>query len=150
LDAPEHGLAGDLDEAAGKHRGLADEEHLAGIAVEAVLDDGDVHIDDVAAFQALVARDSVADLVIHRGADRFWETPIVQRRRYRPLDPGDEVMADGVELVRGHPGLDVLADHVQHVGGQAPGDAHALDGLGCLDLYAHRRTGCVHIGSGSL
>jgi hypothetical protein len=36
-----------------QHRGLADEVHPAGVAVPAVLDDGDVDVDDVAVLQHL-------------------------------------------------------------------------------------------------
>ena len=54
--------------------GLADEVHAAGVAVEAVLDDRDVDVDDVAGLQALVVRDAVADHVVDRGADGLRET----------------------------------------------------------------------------
>jgi hypothetical protein len=129
-DPAEHRLAGHVDQAPGEHRGLADEEHLAGVAVIAVLDDGDVDIDDVALLQALVAGDAVTDLVVHRGADRLGEAPVVQRCRDRLLDARDVVVADRVELVGGHAGRHVGPDHVQHVRGEPAGNAHALDGLG--------------------
>jgi hypothetical protein len=44
--------------------GLADVEHAAGVAVEAVLDHGDVDVDDVARLEHLVAGNAVADLVL--------------------------------------------------------------------------------------
>src|SRR5688572_18666978 len=46
-DAPPHGLEPDLAQAPGLDRGFTDLEHAAGVAVEAILDDRDVHIDDV-------------------------------------------------------------------------------------------------------
>jgi hypothetical protein len=70
-DALPHALVGDLAQATRLHRGLADVEHAAGVAVPAVLDDGDVDVDDVAIAQHLVARHAVANLVVHRGADRL-------------------------------------------------------------------------------
>jgi hypothetical protein len=49
VDAPPHCLAAHGAQALGLHRRLAHEVHAAGIAVEAVLDHGDVDIEDVAA-----------------------------------------------------------------------------------------------------
>ncbi len=104
---------------------LADGEHAAGIAVPAVLDDGDVDVDDVALLEALVrARDAVADHVIDRGADRLREAAVIQGGRNGLLHVHDELVAAGIELVGGDAGYDVRADHVQHVRGQAAGDAH--------------------------
>jgi hypothetical protein len=118
--------------------------------VVAVLDDGDVDVHDVPALEALVTGDAVTDLVVDGGADGSGESPVVQRRGDGLLDPGDVVVADGVELVRGDPGLDMGPDHVEHVRREAPGHAHPIDRLGGLDLYAHRRAGCVHVCCGSL
>src|SRR5690606_32243169 len=74
-DAAEHGLAGHVDQAPGLDAGFADEIHPAGVTVPAVLDDGDVDVDDVAVLQDLgVAGDAVADDVVDRGADRRRET----------------------------------------------------------------------------
>ena len=55
-------------------RGVPDEVHAAGIAMEAVADDRDVDIDDVAALQALIARDAVAHHVVDRGANGLRES----------------------------------------------------------------------------
>ena len=46
-------------------RWLPDQKHAAGIAVVAILDDGDVNIDDVAMFQLAGARNTMTDLVIN-------------------------------------------------------------------------------------
>jgi hypothetical protein len=61
-DALPHGLVGDLAQALGGDRAFADDEHAAGVAVPAVLDDGDVDVDDVAVLQRPVVGDAVADL----------------------------------------------------------------------------------------
>ena len=45
---------GDSRQAPGQDGGLADEEHLARVAVVAVLDDGDVDVDDVPFFSRLL------------------------------------------------------------------------------------------------
>ena len=44
-------------------------KHAAGITVIALLDGGDVKIDDVAILQLPVAGNAMANLVIYRGAD---------------------------------------------------------------------------------
>jgi len=64
---------------------LADDEHAAGVAVPAVLDDGDVDVDDVALFERLVIGDAVANLVVDRGANRLGvgrvaATGVIERR----------------------------------------------------------------------
>ena len=53
-DADPHRLVRDVDQALRGGRDLADGVHAAGVAVPAVLDDGDVDVDDVALLQALV------------------------------------------------------------------------------------------------
>src|SRR5699024_9429199 len=64
VDAFEHRLAGGLHQPPGHHRGLAHVIHAAGVAVPAVLDHGDVDIDDVAVLEHLRPRDPVADDVV--------------------------------------------------------------------------------------
>ena len=51
-DAAPHRFVRDVDEALRVRRDLADGVHAAGVAVEAVLDDRDVDVDDVAAASA--------------------------------------------------------------------------------------------------
>jgi hypothetical protein len=46
-------------------------------------------------------------------------------------------MADGVQLASGDAGPYMLADHVQYIGRQSPGDAHPLLFLRRLDAYVH-------------
>ena len=118
---------------------LADEHHLAGVAVIAVLDDRDIDVDDVAGLELPLPRDAVADLMIDRRADGFREAAVVERRRNRLLLVDDVVVADPIELTGGDARLHVGTDHVQHLRGQAPGYAHLLDLVVCLDGNAHGR-----------
>ena len=59
----------------------------------------------------------------------------------------DEAIAEPVQLLGGDAGLDVFADHVEHVGGQAPGDAHFF--LFCRglngDVSAHEGVHGTHL-----
>ena len=138
LDSNAHGLVSHADHPLGQDRGLSDEHHLAGIAVEAVFDHGNVDVDDVPVLELLVPRDAVADLMVDRGADGFGETVVVERRRHRLLHVDDVVVADIVELARGHARFHVRSDHVQHVGGELSRDAHLFDLVRRLDGVAHR------------
>src|SRR5690606_8806694 len=139
-DTAEHRLAGDLDQAPGQHRGLADVVHAAGIAVPAVLDHGDVDVDDVAVLQDLgVAGYAVADDVVDRGAHRLGEAAIADVGRDRALHVHDVVVADAVQLLGGHARLHVRGNDLEHLGGQAAGDAHLLDLFGGLEGNGHPR-----------
>jgi len=111
---------------------------MAGVAVEAVADHRDVDVDDIAGLQPAVIRDAVADHVVHRGADGLREAAVVEVRGHRALHLHDVVVAEPVELFRRHPRHHVLADHVEHLGREAPGDAHFLLLLGGLDRDVHR------------
>ena len=44
-----------------------------------------INVNDIPIFQETVIRDSVADHIIHRSANRFREILIVQRWRIRPV-----------------------------------------------------------------
>ena len=134
LDAEVEALLGDPHQPFGERLGLADHEHLAGVAMVAVLDDGDVDVEDVAVPELFLAGgDAVADDVVDRGADRAGKRRYagaggVVQRRWHAVDLIDDVaVAEVVERIGAHAGLDVRADHLQHAGGQAPGPAHALD-----------------------
>ena len=61
LDSSKHGLASDVDQAARQNGTFPDEEHLAGIAVEAIFDHGYVDVYDIALFQPFVAGDTVTN-----------------------------------------------------------------------------------------
>ena len=126
----------DLDQALGVRLRRADMEHLAGVAVVAVLDDGDVDVDDVAVLQDfLVRRNAVADHFVDRGADRLGKAVVVQRRRDCLLHVDHVVVADAVELAGGDAGLDIGRNHFEHVGGEAAGDAHFFEFFG--GVYGH-------------
>src|SRR5210317_1414533 len=62
-------------------RGGADKEHLAGVAMKAVLYDGDIYIHGIPFFDDLVTGYAVAHNVIDRGADGFRETAVIERSR---------------------------------------------------------------------
>jgi hypothetical protein len=128
---------GHVHHPAGAHRGLADEEHAAGVAVVAVLDDGDVDIEDVAVLEPPVTGDAVADLVIDGGADGAGEALVVQRRRDGLLLVDDVVVAEAVQFLGGDARLHVGGDHFQDLGRQAPGHAHFLDLFCGLDGHGH-------------
>ena len=72
------------------------EKHLTGVAVVAIFDNGDIDINDVAVFQLFVGRNTVADAMVHRGADGFWESAVIERCRNRILFVDDVVMANAV------------------------------------------------------
>ena len=133
LDAEKQALARDFDQTFGVRADVADAEHFAGVAMITVLDDGNVDIDDVAVFQFLVAGNAVTDLMVHRGADRFRETAIIQRCRNGVLYIDDVVMAKAVEFIGGDADRDMRRDHVQNFGGQPTGDAHFFDFGGGFD-----------------
>src|SRR5690606_38583981 len=99
-DAAEHGFPGHFDQAPGHHRRRAGEVHAAGIAVPAVLDDGDVDVDDVAVLQDLgLVRDAVADDVVDRDAGRLGVAPVADVGRGGLLHVHDVLVADPVELL---------------------------------------------------
>jgi hypothetical protein len=108
----------------------------------------------VAVFQDLVvARDAMADHMVHRGADRLGKAVVVQRCRDRLLHIDDVVMADAVELAGADAGLDMGRDHLQHFGGEAPGDAHLFDLVGALDqgrFHQHAATRSWKVKMGSV
>ena len=141
-DAVPHRLVGELAQALRGDRAGADDEHAARVAVPAVLDDGDVDVDDVAVLQRPLVGDAVADLVVDRGADRLRvrlvaRGRVVQRRGDGLLHVDDVVVRQAVELFGRDAGLDVLRQHVQHLGGEPPGNAHGGDLLGRLDGDRH-------------
>ena len=84
---------------------------------------------------SLVAGNAVADDVVDRGADRLREAAIVERRRHRAV-ADDEVVAQPVQLAGGDAGLHVGRDEVERLGGEPAGLAHAVEGLGAVDLDA--------------
>ncbi len=137
LDGGVEALLSHLAELATQRGGLAHDEHGGGIAVVAILDDGDVEVDDVTLAQLLVVRDAVADHIVHRSADGLGEAVIVERGRDGLLHVDHVVVADGVQFVGGDARLDVGGDHDQHIGGQLAGNAHLFNLFRCLDFNGH-------------
>src|SRR5690606_27576695 len=104
----------------------------------AVLDHGDVDVDDVAVLEDLGgARDAVADDVVDGDAGGLGVAPVADVGRDRALHVDDVVVADAVQFLGAHPRLHVRGDHFQHLGGQAAGDAHLLDFFGGLEVQGH-------------
>src|SRR5258706_6216158 len=126
IDAVHHGLETGFRKPLRQHRRLADVVHAAGVAVVAVLDDGDVDIDDIATFEYAVVGNAVADHMIDRRTDGFGEAAIADVGRNRLLDVHDVVVADGIQRLGTHAGVDMFANYVQNVGCQAPGYAQFL------------------------
>src|SRR5690606_5883908 len=141
VDADQQALAGHVDQPAGLDGGFADQEHPRGVAVVAVLDDGDVDVDDVAVPELLVARNAVAHHMVDRGADRLRKAAIVERRGNRLLGVDDIVVADAVQLPGRHPWFHVFLNHFKDFGREPAGDAHLLYFFRGLDGDGHDASG---------
>src|SRR6266853_3728726 len=141
-DAEPHALVSGLAQPLCLDGGFADVVHAAGIAVKTVLDHGDVDIQYVARLEHALPWNAVADLVVDRGADRLRKglvagRRVVQRSGDCLLLLDDQVMAKTIEFAGRDPGLDARGDEVEHFPGEFPGQAHALDFLGGLQMYRH-------------
>jgi len=120
--------------------------------MEAILDDGDIEVDDVALLECLVARYAMAHLMVDRGADRLrigrvTRGRIVERCRNRVLHADHVIVAQAVEFGRGDAGLDEGFDVVEDFGSQAARHPHLLDLFRCFDDDAHYVYGCEWRGS---
>ncbi len=141
-DAVPHGVVGQRAQPLGGYGAFAHHKHAAGVAMPAILDDGDIHVDDVALFQRLVIGNAVADLVVDRGADRFGvgvvaRGRVVQRGRDGVLHVDGVVVGQFVELVGGHAGHDEGREVVQQFRGQSSCHAHACNALGVFVSDSH-------------
>jgi hypothetical protein len=124
--------------------GRAEIEHPARIAVPAILDHGDVDVDDVADLELLVARNSVADDVIDRRADRRRIRPmsrrrVVERRGHDVLDVDLVVVGDAIEIAGRDTGLDVRREEIEELGRKAARDSHSLDLFRRFQMNGHGR-----------
>ena len=144
LDAHHHAVVGHLGQPAGQHRRVLDEEGPAGVAVVLVLDNGDIDIDDIAAFQLLFPRNAMTDNVIDGRADGFGKTPVVQRRRDAVEFVDDEVVTDIVQFAGRDAGADVGFDHHQDVRREPTRGSHFFDLLGRFDADIHVRVWISH------
>src|SRR5690606_11337790 len=85
-----------------------------------------VDVQDVAAPEAPVARDPVADDVVDGRADRLREAAVIERRGHGGKLVDDVLVTDAVQLVGRDARAHVLGDHIEHVGRQPPGDTHLV------------------------
>jgi hypothetical protein len=140
--AEPHAFERHLDQPFGLDARLADVEHAAAVAVVAVLDHGDVDIQDIACLEHAVARHAVADLVVHRGADRFRvravaRRGVIERRRDRALHLHHVAVAQIVQLSGRDAGANVRGDEIEDLGSEPAGDAHALQLFRALQEHGH-------------
>lgn len=136
-----HALLSHLAQTLGMGGDFTDEEHLAGIAVVTILNDGDVYIKDIALLEFFRSWDAVADHLVDRSADRLGEAVVIQRGRNRFLLVDDVVVADAVELFGGDARDDMRLDHLENFGSQTAGDAHFFDFIRGFDNDAHKAPG---------
>src|ERR1043166_2456544 len=141
-DSPPQALISHVTQAACLDRGLPDVEHAAGVAVIAILDHGDVDVDDVAGLQTLFARHAVTYHMVYRSADRTWKRLIagrrvIQRRRYGALLCHHVLMADVVDLGGGDAGLDKGPDMIENFACEPTGDPHFFNLLCGFDGHWH-------------
>jgi hypothetical protein len=141
-DAVPHGVIGQRHQPLGGDRDLADHEHAAGVAVPAVLDHGDVDVDDVALFQRLFVGDAVAHHVVDRSAQRgrvgrVARRLVAQRGRDRALVL-HAFRRQPVDLPGRDARLDVRGQVIQHFGRETAGRSHALDAGLVFVGNAHR------------
>src|SRR5450830_1632277 len=113
-----HGFIRGLDQTSSLRARFADEVHAAGVAVPAILDHGNVDIDDIAVLQRLGRRNAVANHLVDRGTHGFREAVITDITGNGLLHVDDVIVAKLIQLVGGDPRLDVGRDHGQHLGGQ--------------------------------
>src|SRR5690606_27795129 len=126
------GIVGDVDQLARAGVEVSDRIHAAGVAVPAVDDDGVVDVDDVAGLENLVPRNAGADDVVDRGADGLLVALVAEAGGQAAVVEGE--LADAVvDLAGGDAGPDVFGDHVERLGDQTAGLAHALEGLVVVD-----------------
>ena len=138
LDTLHHRLERDLAQPLGENGRLADEIHATGVAVPAILDHGDIDVDDVAVLEDFSrARDAVADDVVDRRAHSLGKALVADVRRHRFLHIDDVIVGDRIDFFGRGAGLDVRHEQFQHLGGEAAGDAHLLDFSGGLDGDGH-------------
>ncbi|MND93538.1 hypothetical protein D3C80_857260 [compost metagenome] len=74
----------------------------------------------------------MADDVVDRGADRLGVALVAEAGGRAAVVQG-ELAHQIVQLARGHARLDVLGDHVQRLGDQSAGLAHALEPFRVMD-----------------
>src|SRR5690606_10063627 len=133
---------GGFHQAAGQNGGFPDVEHATGITEPAILDDRDVDVHDVAVLENLVARNAVADHVVHGSADGRREGRVAGRRvthggRLHVQHVGDVFHAETIQLARGDARPYELGKIIQCGCGRLTGCAHFFEVGGVGDEGGH-------------
>jgi glutathione S-transferase len=118
-------------------------EHAAGITMPAVLDDGDVDIQNISLAQRLVVRNAMADLVVDRGANglgiRVVAARVVVQRGGNDLElMHHEVIGQLVQLIGRFVGFDERGEVIQNLRGNSSRDAHSFDFFCIFDCDGHK------------
>jgi hypothetical protein len=113
--------------------------HARRVAVPAVDDDRDVDVDDVALAQDPLARDAVADDVVGADAGGLGVAAVAQAGGQGAVVQ-DELARQVVQLLGHHAGDHVRGQHVEALGGQPAGLAHAFE---CLRVVQFDLAGAV-------
>ena len=80
INTQPHAFISGFSQAAGQDAGLTHVVHTAGVTKPAVLNDGDVHIQNVAIFQHFIAGNAVTDNVVDGGANGAWKGWVARGR----------------------------------------------------------------------
>ena len=118
-DAEPHAFESDITQSSGLDRNFADREHAAGITEIAVLDGGDVDVEDVTVLERLVAGDAMANLMIDGdarclGVGFVTGGRVIQGGRNGLLHLDHVFMAEPVELAGCDARLDERGDVVEN------------------------------------
>ena len=132
LDAAPHGLLRAFHQQAVFLGDVTGEEGGVGVAVDAILESGDVDVDDVTIFDHGGVRDAVANNLIEAHAAGFRKVPVAQRGRVSAVVQ-HVLVSHAIDLVGGHTGGDGRAGLAQRFGSDAACLAHLLNGFGILD-----------------
>ena len=132
-DAALQGLVGDADEPLGAARDAPDRKHAARVAVPTVDDERHIDVDDVALAQGLGPGNAVTHDVVDRSADRLWKAAVIERGRVGAVGDG-KVEDEIVERLGRDAGLHMLVQHVERLGGELAGLAHAGVGFRAVQL----------------
>ena len=114
-----------------------DAEHFTGITVKTILDNGYIDIDYVAVAQLLVAGYAVTHYMVDGSAYGLGKSAVVQGCRDRSLCFNNVLVAYAVQFVRGNARLDLRPDHIEHISGQSPCDAHLFLLRSILNANSH-------------
>lgn len=94
---------------------------------------GDVYIDDIAVFKALIGWDTMADDVVDAGAAAMRVTPITERCGHCTGAQG-HLADDVVQFFGCYTRYDVRYQRIKDLGRQATGLAHTFKALGSMQF----------------